>query len=190
MSCIEYMQRRDLLATLGGIGAVGLAGCLNRGTAGTARSRHVSIVNQDSIAEDHEIRIHAEVLESTITDAHPATLRISTTNEGPKRAISVRAGRCDLFNRGRGGSDEPRGLWLYRAESTDSMDQKGNRWMPDRSPDQHRAYATYGCAQWNTNPESRYVQNMRCGTITKCRGISNPTPIDGKRIFIFGKTQR
>ncbi|MFC6964964.1 hypothetical protein [Halocatena marina] len=165
------MERRKLLATLGGIGAVGLAGCLSESrSADTDQSpsspeqtkspttehstiqRHLSIVDQDSIADSHELRVHVELLESTTTNTQPATLRVSTTNEGPRRAISVGTDGCDLFNRDRGGSKEPRGLWLYRVETMDAVDRKANKWVPAKSPEQPRVYPTYGCTPMEYEP--------------------------------------
>lgn len=61
---------------------------------------------------------------------------------------------CALFNRDRGGSDEPGGLWLYRAgaKSTDSVDRKEGKWVPAKSPDQPRKYPQYLCTPVEYEP--------------------------------------
>lgn len=146
------MKRRHFLSVIGGCGVSGLAGCLSTGYHAAASTtgdgeiqRRVSLADQDSMADGGEIRVDVEVLEPTIADAHTARLRVTTTNEGAKRKISIGTDGCELFNRSHGGSDHPRGLWLHAAFITDHIDRKGNRWVADQPSDEPRAYPAYGC---------------------------------------------
>lgn len=139
------MERRNLLTILGQVSVVGLAGCLSTGDTAPTNERRVSIENQDSVPDDHDMQIQVEVLESEITDGNTARLRVTTTNMGSKRKISVDSGKCDLFNRNRGGSDSPPGLWLYHVDRTEYLDRKDDRWVPDVPSNQPRGFASYGC---------------------------------------------
>jgi hypothetical protein len=109
------------------------------------RQRHVSLAAQDTIPDRHDVRIEATVVTPRATDEHPALLRITTTNEGPERAISVGTDGCHLFNRSDAGSDDPPGLWLHRPENAADIDRAGNRWVRDRPADEPRAYLAYAC---------------------------------------------
>lgn len=168
------MKRRDLLSTMAGASAVGIAGCLDeRGEDATQPlsdlpnttqcqpsdkqappsteeteqiQRQVILSCQDSLHEGYQMQINAEVLKPTITADHTARLRVTTTNNGPKRAFSIGTGGCDLFNRSRAASDEPAGLWLYRSDSTNNLTRKENKWVRDLPSDQQRDYPEYGCS--------------------------------------------
>jgi len=159
---------------MAGASAVGIAGCLderrgnstqplsdlpkttqcqpseNQAPPSTAENekiqRQVILSCQDSLPEGYQIRINVEVLEATITADHAAQIRVTTTNNGPKRALSIGTDGCDLFNRSRGASDEPEGLWLYRPEWTNHLTRKEGKWVLDRPSDQPQAYQAYGCA--------------------------------------------
>lgn len=100
-------------------------GCLKEGSpAGDGEiQRRISLSAQDSIADEHQIRIDAEILEPTITESHTARIRITTTNEGSKRALPVASDGCELFNRAKRGSDEPPGLWLHNPASVENIDR-------------------------------------------------------------------
>ncbi len=139
------MQRRSLLSTLGAAGVAGLAGCLAGGNSGS-HQRRVSVADQDSLVDDHAVRIAPEVLEPEITDEHTARVEITTTNEGPKRALSVDTGDCAPFNRGERGSDDPPGLWLHDPNRAGGIDRDDPRWVRDAPADRNRGFDAYGCS--------------------------------------------
>lgn len=140
MSISYHVNRRRYL------GALGLAGGL--AYLGVSRidetQRRVSLAEQDSIAADHGIRIDADVLLPTITDVRTALVRITTTNEGQKRALSVGTGNCGLFARGDGGSAEPPGLWLHSPNYAVNIPRDGDRWTRDPSAGP-RLFTAEGC---------------------------------------------
>jgi hypothetical protein len=107
--------------------------------------RTVSLASVDAIPGRFEVDMDVELLRSRVTDAETARLRITTTNTGSPRSISVAEEMCSLLNRSKGGSDQPAGLWLHDPEQAADIDRAGNRWEADRSPDERRAYAAYGC---------------------------------------------
>lgn len=146
------MKRRRLLSALGSSGIIGLAGCVNAGYRAVGAAfgdgeiqRKVSLADQDPVADDLGLQIDVELVESTITDTQPARLRITTTNEGPERKVSIGDDRCGLLNRDGGGSDEPVGLWLYRPERARHIKREADRWVRDASPDQHHPWGMFGC---------------------------------------------
>jgi len=107
--------------------------------------RTVSVASVDSVPAGFEVEMDAELLRSRVTDTATAHLRITTTNTGSSRSISVAPDDCSLLNRSKGGSDRPAGLWLHDPESAQHIDRDGNRWEADRDADEPRAYAAYGC---------------------------------------------
>lgn len=148
------MERRTYLAALS---ASSLAGCLGQlGASGLSSGgtpfddppddvqRLVALESVDDDGAGHDVQIDAEVVESSVTADHPARVRVTTTNEGRKRDVSVTRGQCCLFNRSAGASD-PAGLWLHRVGSADHVERDGDRWTRDAPVDQHRVYAAYGC---------------------------------------------
>lgn len=161
------MDRRTILLTAGGTLAGTLTGCINSiggnetpepthnpSTSPTptpttatdeARQRTVSLEHQDEVPKRHQVSVVVEVLEPAITAAHTARIRVTTTNEGPARSLSVGPDMCNLFNRNRAGSDDPKGLWLHQPEDSPDAQRKGERWVLDRPQSQPRAFATYGC---------------------------------------------
>lgn len=164
------MKRRTLLAVLGTTGVAGLAGCLGRSQPSSTKptatvtanststtdatttaegeiQRRISLASQDSVPNKYNIEINATVLEPLITTTHPARVRITMTNKGSRRALSVWGETCDLFNRSRGGSDAPRGLWLHDPEQAASIERKEGKWVADRQTDFPRGYAAYGCGK-------------------------------------------
>lgn len=147
------MDRRTLLTSVATTGVVGVAGCqrLRAITGNDAARRRVRIADQDSVPESHQVRITVDLLEQSVTEAHPARIETSTTNEGPPRALSVGREICHLFNRSKGGSDDPAGLWLYRPEDTQSIDRENDRWERDRSRFSNRGYPAYGCSATRYN---------------------------------------
>ena len=144
------MKRRAVLAAAG-TGLIG--GCLaETGTVSLGASsgpasdeRRVTLVDVDDVPEKHAVTIDAELLEETVTPDHTARLRVTTTNEGEQRTVSISEGRCNLFNRQKGAS-EPSGLWLHRPESEKWMERRGDRWTLKRDADEYRRYLLYGCA--------------------------------------------
>jgi hypothetical protein len=129
-----------MLATAGGIGALGVGGYAftTVSRAGTDE-RHVRLENVDSIPDVHQLRINIELLESQITDSQTARLAITTTNQGPKREISIgNESWCVILNRHHCRSD-PRGVFLYRSDRAKSLKRDGKRWIPHPS-DQWMAF--------------------------------------------------
>ena len=107
--------------------------------------RRISLAGVDDVPEQHRLTIEVKLLESTVTTDHTARLRVTTTNKGAKRQISIADGRCSIFNRGEGESTPP-GLWLYRPEDAENFERDGHRWRRDRDPNgPPRGYAAYGC---------------------------------------------
>jgi hypothetical protein len=106
--------------------------------------RRVSLAGADDIEREHDLRIEVEALETTITASHTAKLRVTTTNEGEKRRISIGTGACTLFNRSRGASEQP-GLFLHSPGSEEWIERAGDRWTRDANPSQERAWAAVGC---------------------------------------------
>lgn len=141
------MDRRTLLATLGGAGVVGLAGCqrLREIRSDDDGRRRVTLASRDAVPEPHEVSIDVEVLEGAITPERTARLRLAVTNEGADRALSAGEGMCNLFNRARGGSDDPAGLWLYRPAVAEGVERRDDRWVQDRPRSQPRGFLAYGC---------------------------------------------
>jgi len=107
--------------------------------------RTVSLASVDPVPAGFEVEMEAELLRSRVTDAETARLRITTTNTGSPRSISVAPDDCSLLNRSKGGSDRPAGLWLHDPERAERIDRDGSRWEADRDSDEPRAYAMYGC---------------------------------------------
>jgi len=139
------MKRRTLLTTLAGGTVAGLGGHLLAGAADEDLQRRVSLASQDAVPDDYEITIDVEVVESTVTNLRPARVRITTTNEGPKRAISIRGKvGCVLFNRENGGSDEPPGLWLHEPTYANNINREDNQWVR-ASSDRPRGFPLHGC---------------------------------------------
>lgn len=145
------MKRRNFLIGVGSTGFAGLAGCLSSpnltSTAKTDSSlqRRVSLASQDSVPEEHELEITVDLLEDNITDDHTAKLLFRATNEGSDRKISLGRGQCHPFNRSRGASDEPEGLWLYTEDDADDLDRNGDKWQADKSPDRARVSGNFAC---------------------------------------------
>lgn len=161
------MHRRTILITAGGTLTGALTGCISstdgnesstpsdepsatptptsRKATDVARQRTVSLDHQDEVPKRHQVSVDVEVLEPAITAAHTARLRVTTTNEGPARSLSVGPDMCSMFNRSRAGSDDPAGLWLHQPEDSQDADRKGERWVPDRPQSKPRSFATYGC---------------------------------------------
>lgn len=158
------MRRRNFIRKIGTIGVLGMAGCNdydNSDTTDTLASpspstsnaklasseiqRRVLLKHQDAVDDQYDMRIQVELLREVITDKYTAKLRITVKNEGPKRAFSIGTEMCDLFNRSKGGSDNPKGLWLYSAGDTDHIDRKETKWTSDLPPDKLPGYSAYGC---------------------------------------------
>lgn len=141
------MHRRSVLTTLGSAASLSIAGCSRLGSLRSPSTdrRVVRLVDADGVPAAYEVLVTVEILDPAITPDGTARLRISTTNTGRRRALSVSPGKCSLFNRTRGGSDHPPGLWLHRAGSTSHIERDGDRWVADRPPDDPRVYPDYGC---------------------------------------------
>ncbi|MFC7213652.1 hypothetical protein ACFQO4_06095 [Saliphagus sp. GCM10025334] len=154
------MQRRALLVGSAAALVAGAAGCLGEiGPSSSARAdgtkRELTMVEQDSIPAEHEVLIDVTLLEETVTEERPARLEVRTTNEGDERALSVGEAGCSLFNRSRGGSDDPEGLWLYR--HTDHLERVDGRWVEDRDAEEGRTFTTQGCPPRTYDPDESVV---------------------------------
>jgi hypothetical protein len=141
------MKRRALLATLGTASVGGLVGCIGSIEAPTGGdyTRRISLESQDTVPAEYKVDLDIELLATRVTPTQTARLRITTTNEGAKRAISIGGDGCELFNRSKGGSDDPPGLWLHDPDQTKYIDRKDDRWVADRPANESRAYPAYGC---------------------------------------------
>lgn len=141
------MDRRTALATVVGLASGTVAGCtrLRALTEPSTDDRIVSIAAVDTVPATHDIELSVELVDDTSTAASPAQIAVSTTNQGQRRALSVAPGKCSLFNRRAGGSDDPPGLWLHDPGRRDHISTEGDRWVADRPPDQPRAFPDYGC---------------------------------------------
>jgi len=150
------MDRRSLLGTMVAVGTIGVTGCTTIEASGPTdttsspsatpypegEQRRVSLASQDTVPDEHQVRINVEVVEPVITHQHTARLRITTINEGPRRGISINKPGCHLLDRHKAGSDPP-GLWLYTPG--DIPERAGNRWIPDLPSDDSRGFGDYGC---------------------------------------------
>jgi hypothetical protein len=125
------VKRRDLLCRLGVVGIAGLSGCsvsLGRSTesdsslwatpsektmtlgAGPHR-RRISLVEQDQVPAKYDMDLDVEVLQPTVTEEHPARLRVTVANEGEARRLEPASADCGPLRHENTGSD-PSGLWL------------------------------------------------------------------------------
>ena len=154
------MNRRDLLYSVCGGSAVLMAGCSGASSGESSSSatdteseptppsgdvqRHVTLAGRDSVPDQTAIKLTAEVTQPWITAEKTALVRISATNRGSERALSVGEDRCAMFNRIQKGSDEPAGLWLYR-QLEDAPARVENKWVADKPTDETRVHAAYGC---------------------------------------------
>ena len=136
------MNRRDVLRAIVATGGVGCAGCVS-GASPSTDERRVSLDEQDSVPGEHDIQIEVEVLESTVTASGTAQLRVTTTNEGPQRALSVGTEGCAILNR-QDCLSEPPGIWLYQIDKADSISRDSERWIP-KPADRWSGFASYGC---------------------------------------------
>jgi hypothetical protein len=129
-----------MLALSGSTLATGLAGCgRSVGTAETVQ-RVISTSGIASVPDEANVGLGVEQLASEVTPEQSAQFRVTTTNLGKKRRISVAPGQqCCLFNRDKGAST-PRGLWLiHKAEPIPEPD--GDHWTTDRPKG-----GDYGCS--------------------------------------------
>lgn len=136
----EGMNRRRALELLGGGGIVGLSGCLGapsgRPTSRTISSgkttesardtRRVAITQQDTVA--HQLRVEATMVRPTVTETHPARIRVTVTNEGQARRMTVHGG-CPMFMRA--WASRPFGVLLADARSPSRVVESGPRWIID-----------------------------------------------------------
>lgn len=161
------MKRRKALSLLGSGGSAALAGCM-KGAGRTNKNpasetsfstatvapenlqRRISLA-QDTVPHQYRIGITAELVRPTITDTRTALVRITTSNEGPERALSVGETRCSLFNRSDNGSDEPAGLWLHRINS-DKPQREDDKWVADKPDSDARGFHMYLCSPRSYEP--------------------------------------
>jgi len=143
------MNRRGLLRMIGGIGAVGLAGCTAGGQqlgGPNTDTRRVSLVSQDSVANRHQLQVSADLLTSVINDEETAQLRVTMMNTGPERTFSI--GSCVepsdcggyIFDQSAAGSDDPAGLWLRDP----AFEPDDERWVRDKPADEPRGFPQRG----------------------------------------------
>lgn len=141
------MDRRTVLAGLSGIGVVSLSGCsrFRSVTDPATDERTITVESVDDTPQEHAVSIDVSMLHESVTAEQPARLRVTTTNTGRRRAISISQGRCSLFERWDGGSDDPPGLWLYDPDAASRIDRVDERWVADRPRDEPRVFPDYGC---------------------------------------------
>lgn len=105
--------------------------------------RRITLAGQDSVPQEYDAQINVEMLRSTVTPEQTARLRVTTTNTGERRGFSLREGnQCSLFNRDRGGSDSPHGLWLYSPSDTKYLEREGDKWIASNAGP---GWGAYGC---------------------------------------------
>lgn len=150
------MNRRDVLSILW---IVGTGGCLSVPSTSsspiqkTGPANSVSLKSKDKVPKEYGIETDVTIVQSEYTDERPAEIRITLTNTAQKRRISVGPDMCFLFNRSRGGSDDPPGLWLHGRDEATYINRDGEKWVADKSPDQPRGSANYGCGMETYNEE-------------------------------------
>lgn len=81
-----------------------------------------------------------------MTADHTARLRVTTTNEGTERRLSVGAEQYSIFNRDKGFST-PEGLHLH--DPATSFERTGDRWT--RVNTEHIGFDAYGCVPTSYN---------------------------------------
>ena len=106
--------------------------------------RRVTLAEQDSAPDQTAIELTAEVTQPWITTEKTALVRISTTNRGSERALSVGESRCAIFNRNQKGSDKPAGLWLHR-QPEETPTRVEDKWVADKPAGEARGQALYYC---------------------------------------------
>lgn len=140
------MRRRALLRNLGMLSTISIAGCVSDSNpVDTATANTVLLDAQDAVPDKYDISIDVEVTNSEFTEDKPGIIRITTTNNGERVKLSAGSGKCSLFVKSRGGSDEPAGLWLHKPEIAERINRKEGRWVADKPSDAPRGSANYGC---------------------------------------------
>jgi hypothetical protein len=110
--------------------------------------RTITIASQDTVAEEHDVTIEAEMLETEVTANHTARVKFTITNANSDQLVSVGGqgeNGCGLFNRSLGWSDDLAGLWLVNPTESRNIDRKEDRWVPDRDADEPWSTDMYGC---------------------------------------------
>lgn len=124
--------RRAFLATLGAVAVAG-GGCVQppaeqTTTRSSSTKPSLEIAESDQVAGEHQMRITATVTTSTVTEEHPARVRVSTTNTGESRYIqSMRRGLHFHPQYGGETSDDPIGLVLFDAH--DEYTRTDGKWQ-------------------------------------------------------------
>jgi hypothetical protein len=134
-------SRRTILRAAGAALLSGTAGCIDRRGAGSGPLR-VSVESTDTGQRD--VSLSVEMLESTVTEAHPARLAVTVVNEGAERRIYPGDDRCGPLNRGNGEST-PNGLWLHLPDDARGIDHPDGRWTRDAPSSRPRGFGDYGC---------------------------------------------
>lgn len=125
-------RRRAFLATVGTV-TVPVGGCVQppaerSATRASPTKPSIKIVESDQVAEEHQVRITATVTTSTVTEEHPARVRVSTTDTGESRYIqSMRRGLHFHPQYGGETSDDPPGLVLLGAN--DEYTRTDGKWQ-------------------------------------------------------------
>jgi hypothetical protein len=145
------VNRRAILGGLGTLGTTGLAGCVRfpapSWSEHASPAETVSLNAQDAVPDRYDVQIEVEVVQSEFTDDSPAVIRVTTTNHGDPVKLSIGTGWCSIFNRRKGGSDDPPGLWLHRP-GYQGISRKDGRWVADRPPGEPRGFPDVGCTMW------------------------------------------
>jgi len=159
------MRRRTALT--GALGSVtALVGCLGE-TVGTeaddeptrvpdGRQRRVDLVDAGSVPDDVPLTVDVDLRERWITGTQTARLRLTATNDGSPRAVSIGTGGCALFDRSARAS-APTGLWL--ADGAREDDRDGNGWVADDLPTGPDGFGGYGCSPTALDAGDRVVND-------------------------------
>ena len=143
------MKRRALLGRLGIVSTACFAGCIGAPSQGTQSkptpASRITSSSQDTIPHQFSFDITVKVIHSQFTEDQPGIIQITTTNNGDPVSLSVGSGYCSIFNRTKGGSDDPSGLWLHRPETAKNINRKEGQWVADKSSDEPRGSANAGC---------------------------------------------
>lgn len=136
------MNRRSYLAAFAGGASTVLSGCvggLPPLSGGLSVQRLVRLVDVDAI--DWPFRFDVDPVDRVVTAEETAHLRITVTNETDDRYHILDPGLFALYN---GGSDDPRGLWLYERGMLSWIEREDDRWTRDKPPDYRQSYPAVG----------------------------------------------
>lgn len=174
------MRRRDLLGAVTASGALSLSGCTTGSllsSSSPSHSEEIAIVEQDSVPQDFDITIQAEVTNATYSDEQPAQIEIVVENTGDREYIQIYSNeniQCQLFNKSEAKPENTRGLWLYPAGDAKLLSRQGDKWVEDRPQDESRQYAAYGCGIASYESGETFSQLYQVWHDYRADGYLNP----------------